>query len=106
MSYEIVKGIKIKEGDCQIKYSSNNVRPHYYEWEKWEYGNRILKEQGKEALIISILKAYEEGIFQPGIPNKYSRAILRLRNMDEYKQFDWGTGTIEETEQDKNRKRC
>ena len=41
-----------------------------------------------EALDAEILKEYEGGMFKGG-KNKYTRALLALRHMPEYKAFDW-----------------
>lgn len=89
MSYEIVKKLKMKDGKVYMKYASNNVRPLY--WYEGEISSltKILQEKGQKALDIEILQEYEGGMFQAGTPNKYSKAIKRLRRMLEYKVFDW-----------------
>ena len=89
MSYEIVKSIKITENEVIFSADSNNVRPRDFTPRPWPYFTEMLKSQGKEAVELDILKAYEDGTFQPGRQNKYSRAIDRLKQMPEYAQYDW-----------------
>jgi len=89
MSYEIVKKIRIENGKVFITCDSNNVYPKYFREHESVYFNEILNKSGMDALNVSILKAYEEGNFQPGIPNKYSRAIDRLRHTEVYKKYSW-----------------
>ena len=88
MSYEIVKSIVIKDGKVILRSSSNNVSPKYFD--PWECTSltRILQEQGQDALDIEIMRTYESGSFQRG-DNKWTRALLRLRNMPEYPPYDW-----------------
>ena len=90
MSYAIVKGLKVDEnGNVFLKSSSNNVSPRTYDWWECKSLSKIFQEQGQKAFDIEILKQYEDGNFQPGTKNKYSRAVARLRRMPEYKSFDW-----------------
>jgi len=92
MSYEKVKSIKIdtKQNKVFITCASNNVRPLTYD--KSEFGSlsKLLKEEGKQAVELRILKLYEEGSFQQG-QNKYTDALKVLRYVlaDEHKHFDW-----------------
>lgn len=89
MSHEIIKAIKIKDGKCLVTSCSNNVSPRTpHEWE-CTFISEILQTQGETAAIISILEAYESGNFQTGTPNKYSRAIDRLRYLPEYQNYNW-----------------
>lgn len=89
MSYDLVRGIGIKGDKVFIKASSNNVYPHTYYTEELPRLTKMLQEQGQEAVDIEILKQYENGNFQPGTKNKYSRALDVLRHMPEYAEFDW-----------------
>ena len=89
MSYEIVKSIKVRNGAVYITSTSNNVRPRIFrEWLCDDLGH-TLNALGEDAFNLEILKAYEEGNFQEGVSNKFSRAIKVLRNSDEYKKFNW-----------------
>ena len=60
---------------------------------KWEctHLSDILNKEGKDAVDISILTAYEEGLFQssPSINNKWTVALRELRQMPEYEKFNW-----------------
>ncbi len=91
MSYEIIKGIKIKDNKVFINCACNNVIPHSYTKREVSYFTKILNEQGKEAVEIELLKAYEKGNFQKGTENKYTRAleILKFLYKEEYALFDW-----------------
>jgi len=88
MSYEIVKAIRIKDGRVFLKSDSNNVWPRdYHEWECPSL-TAILERDGQEALDIEILRTYESGSFQ-GSANKYTHALMILRHMPEYDNFNW-----------------
>jgi hypothetical protein len=89
MSYEIVKRLRIENGEVLITSDSNNVFPKYFVERKCTYLTDLLQEQGEEALNIYILKAYEEGNFQEGNPNKWSKAISRLQRTPEYEKYNW-----------------
>lgn len=93
MSYEIVKSIKIDEtqGKVFINCASNNVYPRIYDISESKYFANILKEKGLKECEIYILKEYEEGNFQAGAQNKYTRALKILYNVfsEEYKSFNW-----------------
>jgi len=92
MSYEIVKHIKIENNKVFVKCGSNNVYPRTFaSYRESSPLSKILNEKGKKALDLEILKAYEEGDFQPGTQNKYTRALKILRHMPEYKKFNWRT---------------
>lgn len=89
MSYEIVKRLRIENGEVLITCDSNNVFPKYFVERKNTYLTDLLQQQGEEALNIYILKAYEEGLFQEGNPNKWSKAIARLQRTPEYENYNW-----------------
>lgn len=89
MSYEIVKSIRVQDGKVFTRSSSNNVYPKSFnEWE-CKGLTELLQEEGITALNLAILKEYEDGNFQPGTPNKWSRAIDRLRHLPEYEKYNW-----------------
>lgn len=91
MSYEKVKTIKIEEnGKVFINCASNNVRPLTYSNEEYPYFSKILREEGREAVEIALLKSYEEGNLQDGV-NKFTKALKVLRYVfgEEYKKFNW-----------------
>ena len=104
MSYEKVKSIKIKDGKVFMKSCSNNVYPHDYS--EWECSSltEILAEQGREALDLEILREYESGSFQSSGNGKYNRALMVLRHMPEYADFDWRVNGPEYEENQKRRK--
>lgn len=89
MSYEIVKRLRIENGEVLITSDSNNVFPKYYKERKCMYLTTLLNDQGEEALNIYILKMYEQGIFQEGNTNKWSKAIERLQKTPEYEKYNW-----------------
>ena len=89
MSYEIVKRLRIENGEVFITSDSNNVFPKYFVERKNTYLTDLLQQQGEEGLNIYILKAYEEGIMQEGNPNKWSKAIARLQRTPEYQKYNW-----------------
>jgi hypothetical protein len=89
MSYEIVKKIRIEDNKVFITSESNNVYPKYFkEWECTTLST-ILQEEGEEQLNFELLKDYENGNMQEGNPNKWSRAINRLKETEEYSKFNW-----------------
>jgi hypothetical protein len=93
MSYGKVKSIKIdeKQGKVFFNTASNNVRPLTYSvWGESKIYNDLLKEKGKGAVEIEILKEYESGNLQEG-KNKYTKALKVLRYVfnEEYKKFNW-----------------
>jgi len=92
MSYEKVRRIEVDDEKVFLTSTSNNVYPYHYERYECPSLSKILQEQGEKALTVELLKCYEEGNFQPGVENKYSRAAKRLRRMEEYKAFDWRLG--------------
>jgi len=91
MSYEIVKNIKIEDDKVLIKGAANNAIPRDYVYWECHPLTKTLKEKGQKALEIEILRAYEEGNFQSGTQNKYTRALKILRHMPEYEKFNWHT---------------
>ena len=93
MSYEKVRSIKIdeKQGKVFFNTASNNVRPLTYSiFGESKIYNDILKNQGKEAVEIEILKEYESGNLQGG-SNKFTKALKVLRYVfkEEYFKFNW-----------------
>lgn len=90
MSYEKVRSICIKENDVFITSATNNCRPLSYTRDLYPYFSKILKEQGREAVEIALLRSYEEGSLQGG-SNKYTKALKVLRYVygDEYAKFNW-----------------
>lgn len=89
MSYEIVKRLRIENNEVLITADSNNVFPKYFVERKNTYLTDLLQKQGEEAFNIYVLKAYEEGMFQEGNPNKWSKAIARLQRTQEYEKYNW-----------------
>jgi len=106
MSYEIVKGIKIENGKVFVKSDSNNVYPKDFHYWESPTLSKILQEKGEQELDIEILKTFEEGNFQcsESTNNKYMRALKVLHYLlkEEYKAFDWRTGSFEEREKARN----
>jgi hypothetical protein len=88
MSYEIIRSIKIKDGQVFIKGAPNNVYPRDYEEFECPSLTKILKDEGQEKLDIEILKEFESGNFQGSI-GKYTRPLAILRHLPEYADFDW-----------------
>jgi len=93
MSYEKVRSIRIdeKQGKVFLNTASNNVRPLTYSvFSGSKIYNDLLKEKGKGAVEIEILREYESGNLQEGT-NKYTRAlkVLRYVLLEEYKRFNW-----------------
>ncbi len=96
MSHELVYGLKIEADKVMINSVSNNVSPRQPHWQEYPYFTRLLKEQGKAAVEISLMESYEEGNLQPGTPNRYTRALAILRHMPEYAALNWNVGGIGE----------
>jgi len=95
MSYDIVKGVQIRNGEeVWFKSASNNVSPRYYDWWHCTSLTEFLAKHGKEELDAEILSHYEKGNFQAGNKNRYTRALQVLRHMPEYPQFNWRCGGI------------
>lgn len=89
MSHEIIKKIRVENGNVFLTSVSNNVLPKtFHEWE-CKGLSEVLQQQGEEQLNFEILKEYDEGNMQPGTPNKWSRAIDRLRHLPEYQKYNW-----------------
>jgi len=97
MSYEIIKSIKIKDDKVYLNSTCSNtfsINPYtgreYREFREIECSTLtdILKNKGREALDLEILKEYENGNMQRGT-NKYTRALKVLHNMPEYADFSW-----------------
>lgn len=98
MSYEIVKSITFKKDGVYLRSCSNNVTPKYYYSQKNWYLSNILETQGRDAADIAILLAYEEGNFQPGVQNRYTRALDYLRSRAEYADYDWDQTEARQTD--------
>lgn len=89
MSYEIVKSLTIRDGKVYRKSESNNVRPHYFIEIEDTYFTTMLNQEGENVLNMEILRLYEQGIFQEGNPNKWSKAIDKLKQTSEYQKINW-----------------
>jgi hypothetical protein len=89
MGYEIVKTIKVENGRVFVNGACNNVYPKDYHYSESYYLTGAMERGGQEELDYEIMRAYEEGNFQPGNQNKYSRAVCILRHMPEYEKYDW-----------------
>lgn len=89
MSHEIVKSLTIRDGKVYRKSESNNVRPHYFIEVEDTYFTAMLNNEGERALNIEILRLYEYGSFQEGNPNKWSKAIDKLKQTPEYQKINW-----------------
>jgi hypothetical protein len=88
MSYEIIKSIKIRDGQVFIKGAPNNIYPRDYEEFECPSLTKVLKDEGQEKLDITILRECESGNFQGSI-GKYRRPLAILRHLPEYADFDW-----------------
>lgn len=90
MSYHKVRLISIREdeGKVFITGCDNNVYPRTPRQWKCTSLSEILIEQGREAVDLEILKAYESGDFQGGA-NKYTKALEALWTLPEYQSFNW-----------------
>ena len=77
MSYDIVKGLKLKEDvkEVWIKAASSNVEPKSYYWEELKGLSAQYKHHGEEEVIKIILRMYWEGNFQPGTQNNFYKAV-------------------------------
>jgi len=91
MSYDLIKGVKIENGEVWFNCASNNVRPLTYEWCKSNSLSQVFKEKGIDALNIEILKEFESGNFQSSLNLKWVRAnkILKFILKEEYEPFNW-----------------
>lgn len=79
MSYDIVRGIKIENGEVLINASANNICPHHFEWGKCESLTNLLKEKGMTELELALMRDFEEGNFQSSLNLKYTRALKVLK---------------------------
>lgn len=94
MSYEIIKRIRIENGNVFVTSCSNNVYPKTpYEFES-TYLSKLLKE-GQEKLDLEILKFYENGSWQGSYNNKWKRAVDKLKSTKEYSKFSWRNASYE-----------
>ena len=73
----------------EVTAESNNVYPKYFKEYEVPILSNILQNEGETALNLELLKMYEQGIFQEGNPNKWSKAIERLKHTREYEKFNW-----------------
>jgi len=96
MSYEIIKGIKIKDNKVFIKGDSNNVFPKSFEYIESPYFTKILNEKGESELNLSIMREFESGNFQSSLKLKWVKALEVLYYMfeEEYKLFNWRTNNF------------
>jgi hypothetical protein len=95
MSYEIIKRIRIENGNVFVTSCSSNVYPKTpYEFES-TYLSNLLKE-GQEKLDLQILKFYEDGSWQGSYYNKWKRAVDKLKSTNEYSKFNWHNASYNE----------
>lgn len=88
MSYEKIKTIKIKDGKVYLNSKANNDTSPFRTWECKSLSD-FLQKNGEGELQIEIMKEYENGTFQSQGNNKWTRSLRALRQMDEYKAFNW-----------------
>ena len=79
------KNIKITSDTVYITCKSKDF---YQEYES-VYLTNILINKGSYGLELYLLKTYEEGNSITAIPNKYSKAIERLKKLPIYKEYNW-----------------
>lgn len=89
MSYEIVKLIQITDNAVFMRADSNNVTPKCFDKREQPYFSQMLQNHGREAVELEIMRLYENGSFQAGTQNRYTRALDRLHAMPEYAAYDW-----------------
>jgi len=91
MSWEIVKGIQVRDCDGEkqvwIKSDSNNVFPKHFHWWHCSPLTKVLREGGQVALDKAILRDYWAGNFQK-TNNNYQKAIRAYCNYD---KFGWNS---------------
>lgn len=105
----MIRSIKIdeKEGKVFITGCSNNVFPHDYERYESNYLTETLKEKGRKAVELELLKGYESGTLQKG-NNKYTKALKVLKYVfdKEYDYYNWRKHNLMKHEEwEKERKR-
>jgi hypothetical protein len=74
MSYEIIKAVSIKADHVSGRSASNNISPRYFE--KWSLDNsltKMLRVEGRDSVIKTILFLYYEGSWKEGTPNTFSK---------------------------------
>lgn len=96
MSYQIIKELKIQDGKVFINCASNNVYPRNFSLREDTFLTEMLKNEGEQAVNLEILRLYENGVFQTGNPNKWSKAINRLSKTDEYQKYNWRKSTYKD----------
>lgn len=89
MSHEIVKLIQVKDNQVWMRTESNNVTPKYYHKREQPYWTAFLVENGREAFDLEVFKLYENGCYQAGVQNRYTRALAYLESRPEYAKYDW-----------------
>jgi len=104
MSYMIIKSVKVEDDKVFVKSASNNVFPKTYCQEECKSLSKILQEKGRQELDIEVMREYEQGNFQAGNKNRYTRALEVLRHMPEYKKFDWKCNWEESQKNKENEK--
>ena len=104
MSYDIIKSIKVVNGEVVLNYACNNLDPHHFHDWVCPSLTKILQEQGQDVLDVEILGEYENGNFHKGNNNKYTRALTVLHHMPEYVQYDWRVPSREEYEENSKRR--
>jgi hypothetical protein len=104
MSYNKVKSICIDEDEQKVWITSaeNNVRPLTYSREVYPYFTNLLRNEGREAVEIALLKSYEEGNLQEG-KNKFTKALKILRYVlgEEYSKFNWNNFSYEQRDKER-----
>jgi len=107
MSYEIIKGIKIKDNKVFIKGDSNNVFPKTFEYIESPYFTKILNEKGESEFNLSVMKEFESGNFQSSLKLKWVKALEIIWNNPEFKRhydlyFNWRTNNFKyDSDEDK-----
>ena len=99
MSYEKIKGIKIKNGEVWVNGDSNNVFPKDYVYRKSSYFTKILNEKGESEFNLSVMKEFESGNFQSSVKLKWVKALEIIWNNPEFKRhydlyFNWRTNNF------------
>jgi hypothetical protein len=89
MSYELVKRIEVRANRVFIKCASNNVCPKTYQDQEFPRLTAVYQKDGQRGLDIVLMEQYEQGNFQAGTKNRYSRAVNYLRTLPDFKKFDW-----------------
>lgn len=93
MSYEIIKGIKIKTdlGEVWIKSDSNNVTPKIFKWWKSNMLSEILTEKGLEETQKQILLEFYYGNFKKS-NTLYEKSLFLL----DFQKYDFSLYSSDE----------